>query len=794
MTRLQPWGSALAVAGLLLCVPVYRVAAQQANGAVGGTVREVDGAPLRGIELVLEGTGRTVLTSGDGLFMLTRVRPGQYTITAHSVGYATASRQIEVVANRVTRLEITLSVQAVELSAINVVGVRRYGANTSESALKFDANALDVPQSVVVISEDFLQDQDATQLDEVLRNVGGISPFSEYQDFTARGFREGEDEVTWNGVKSNAYNFFATPSMYNVERVEVLKGPASVLYGRAEGGALINVVTKSPRAVPLHSFSLTGGSYSRYGGTADLTGPLGGDRLLYRLIVNYENAQSFRRFQKNTDLNIAPSLTWLPAEQTSVTLKGEILRDDRHGQRNRGIGAPLGDLNALPVSWTSNEPTDVSGNDGYTTELNVEQGLGGDWKATGHIRYSYSDYINRYHESRGFTCSLDPTSGSAALVQTCVERGGRIMMRRQYRNQEFVWKTLGWTADVNGTLKTGPIEHRVLVNGDLQKKKKLTSPNDYADPASPLDIYDPVYNVDPADYVGLPPADNPFGHNYGDWGISGQDLITLIPQVKVVGGVRYNHYYVENFNLRLNTRDEHTRTAYTYRGGLVFEPVPAASFYGNYSEGFKPQNNANEDRGGPFDPLITHNTEGGVKLALFNDRLIATTSVYRITKRNVLVPDPDPESNLLVTLGEVRSQGWEIDVVGSIRRNWSVTANYANNDTKITEDPRPAQVGTRFPNAPKNAAAVWTRYDITNVGLGLAGGLSFVDKRLTFDDTVLPSYTTFDGAVYYDLGRYKLSLNVKNLFDKRFFTGGYNNYQLWPGSPRSAQLTVRTTF
>jgi iron complex outermembrane receptor protein len=173
---------------------------------------------------------------------------------------------------------------------------------------------------------------------------------------------------------------------------------------------------------------------------------------------------------------------------------------------------------------------------------------------------------------------------------------------------------------------------------------------------------------------------------------------------------------------------------------------------------------------------------------------MATTSIYRITKLNVLVPDPEPGSTLLVTLGEVRSKGWEIDAIGAIAANWSVTANYANNETIITEDPRPAQVGSRFPNAPKHSGSFWTRYDIESIALGLAAGATYVDERETFDPTILPAYTAWDAAIFYDWRNYKLALNIKNLTDKRFFSGGYNGYQLWPGMPRTVQLTLRATL
>lgn len=556
---------------------------------------------------------------------------------------------------------------------------------------------------------------------------------------------------------------------------------------------MVNIVTKSPRARTERNLSVSAGSYSDFSGSVDLTGPVPGrDNLLFRFNAHHRNAGSFRRFQTTRDWNIAPSLTWRPWERTSLTLKGEYLYADREGHRNRGIGAPLGDLDALPVSWTANEPTDVANSEAWTGELTLQQGLGGTWRSDARIRYTNSVYMNQYHEPLGFGCTVAPATGA---LDECTARGGRLVMRRQFRDQRFTWKNLGTTASVNGNLRTGGIDHRLLFGGDLTFKERLTDPNDFASPVSSLDVFDPQYGqVDLDSYVGMNPADNPFTRDYRDWGLNAQNLITLIPQVKVLVGGRYSNAYVKNANYRLDTSNEHTRTARTLRTGIVLQPLAWTSIYGNFSEGFKPQTARNEDRGGPFDPLITRQYEGGFKLNLFAERLLLTSSAYTIKKLNVLVPDPNPDNNDLLQLGEVRSEGWELDIVGSIMPQWSVTANYANNFTKITKDTRPAQVGNRFANAPRHAAALWTRYDFPALRLGVGGGMSYVDERGTFDATMLPSYTIFDGALYYAAGRYNFSLNVKNLTNDRYFSGGYNNFTLWPGAPRSAQLSVRATL
>jgi iron complex outermembrane receptor protein len=784
-------------------LPVLSLQSQntsQGTGAVSGVIRASDGTPLKSAAFAVEGADRQVETDLDGSFVVSRIAPGKYRVTARAIGFSPVSREIEVTSGRVTRLEISLSKSTVELGAITIVGSRRYGANASKAAMKMDVPVLDVPQSLVVISEDFMKDQNANALDDLLRNVAGLSSFSDYQDFTARGFRSNEDEVTYNGTRANPVNFFGSPNLSNVERVEVLKGPSGVLYGSLEGGAMINLVTKSPKAHPQKSFSLSGGSWSDYQGSADVTGPVGkSDKILYRINGHYEDTKSFRKFLASKNWSIAPSLTLIPTAKTTITLKGEYLVDDKKGARNRGTAAVLGDLFALPWDWTSNEPTDYANSRAWTSEVNLSQALFGSWTTNSTFRYAYSDYENAYHESQGYSCSINNAT-SAALVASCQSRGGRILMRRQFRHQDFKWKNMAYTATVNGTVKTGPIQHRLLFGGDYTWKDRLTDPSDYANgvpsgPVSSLDLLDPHYGVDPSVYEGKAPADAPFTRDYRDWGLYASNLITIIPQVKLVLGFRYNDYKVHNYNYATEVVNDQKRTSNTRRAGLVVEPLKWMSLYASYSEGFKPQTNSQEDRGGPFDPLITKQNEEGFKLAFFGERLMWSGSTYIIRKQNVLVPDTDPaKPNFLTALGEVRSKGYETDIVGSITPMWTITANYASNDTKVSKDPRAAELGSRFPNAPRDQAAIWTRYEIPRTHFALAGGATHVGRRDTFDSAILPKYTIYDAAAYYDLGRYKLQVNVKNLTNERYFAGGYMTYQLFSGAPRTVQTSIRATF
>jgi len=227
----------------------------------------------------------------------------------------------------------------------------------------------------------------------------------------------------------------------------------------------------------------------------------------------------------------------------------------------------------------------------------------------------------------------------------------------------------------------------------------------------------------------------------------------------------------------------------------VYQPVGNVSLYGSYAEGFKPQNvfNQRQSVGGPFDPEESWQVEGGAKAQLFDGRLNVSTAIYKIAKTNALVRDPDDESRL-ISLGKVESTGFEIDAIGSVTPNWSLTANYSYNDTKVTEDTNEELEGQPKPNAPRHTAGLWSRYEFPNIGFGVGGGTIFVAERETFGEVTLPSYTIFDAALYYQWRRVNLRLNVKNLFNRRHFMGGYSQTALWPGTPRTLSLSVSVDF
>jgi iron complex outermembrane receptor protein len=766
----------------LLLLSLGAPAAWAQTGAIEGRVVDAQtGTALAGVNVSLADTTLGAATGTDGRFAIQGVPVGAQTVTASFVGYQTAEETVTVRRSRVTELQVRLSPETVEGSGVTVLAYRQYASDLSTSGLRLNAPVLDVPQSVQTVTSDFLQDQDVDRLDEMLRNVSGVNAFSSYIDFTMRGFRT--SAVLIDGTKALGSFFFANPKLADVERIEVVKGPSSVLYGQLEPGGLINVITKEPRSAPSRTVSLEAGSRSQYEFTADLTGPLAADGLLqYRLIGDVESSGSFRRFQDTRRAEVAPKLSFVPGPSTTITVEGSYYNEVRDGQRDRGIAAPPDaqgnpDRDALPIEWTSNEPGDRATSSGASGQVEVDHAFSDTWSLDGVTRLSQTTYTNAYHEPRGFGV-----------------QNGATFVGRQYRDQVFDVVEFATNLNLVGDVTTGPLRHRLLVGGDIYTSDTRTDYT-YRD-APPLNVFNPDYGGrDPSTYpVSLELEGTRLSASYGSYV---QALTTITPAIKVLGGVRYDAF-AQELDRTINDQAQQVTAsegAFTFRGGTVVQPVEQLSLYGSYSEGFNPPSvfSQGADRGGPFGPTESWQLEAGAKAQFFDGRLTASLAGYQIAKTNVLVGDPD-DPNRLIALGEVGSQGVEVDAIGSITPNWSLTANYAYNNAEVTEDSNPDNVGQEQPNAPNHTAALWTRYDIPDLGLGIGGGAIFVGERETFGAVTLPSYTVFDAAIYYQWRRYSVQLNAKNLFDRRHFLGGYGATALWPGQPRTLNLRVSVDF
>ena len=647
-----------------------------------------------------------------------------------------------------------------------------YRVPNASTATKTDTPLRDIPASIQIVPRQVLQDQKAVRLQDAVQNVSGVTQAGNYGGtgaarYIIRGFSQ--DGNFRNGFRDA--DFFTLSEIANLEQVDVLKGPASVLFGEAEPGGIINLVTKQPLSEPYYAADFTAGSYSFYRPTFDISGPLNADKtLLYRLNVAYQNSGSFRDFVDTERIFIAPSLTWKIGTKTTLNLDFEYLNNNT--QFDRGIVA-IGNRPApIPISRFLGVPGE---NDSKTTAYRAGYRLEHQFSENWQLRNALSITINKVNDFRA-------------------EPGDLIddrFLDRNFTNGKFETDNYSLQTEVIGKFATGSIIHQPLLGIELNRSE---NPLIFSRGILlPIDIFSPVNNsVIPTNplttFVNLQIRTDRLG-------IYLQDQITLLDNLKLLVGGRFDFTEQKNDNLLASTSISQSDQAFSPRVGLVYQPIPAISLYASYSSSFVP-NIGTSVNGSTFDPAQGTQYEVGVKADLSN-RLSATLAAYQITKTNVLTTDPNnPDFSILT--GEQRSRGVELDIAGEILTGWKIIASYAYTDAQITKDNEYA-VGNLLDSVAKNTVSLWTTYEIQRgslQGLGFGLGLYYVgDRQGDLDNSfVLPSYFRTDAALYYKRNNWKAAINIKNLFDERYYESSQGRDTIYPGAPLTVLGTISWEF
>jgi iron complex outermembrane receptor protein len=799
-------------AALLLFATPPRAQAQQPTGTVTGRITDADtGDPLPGVNVALEGTERGAATGAEGRFRLAGVPAGTYTLAVSFLGYTARRREITVERGQTITADFALTPSNIELQEVEVTGRRAttYDADYSFAATKVATKPINVPQSISIVTKEVLDDQQAYTLDDVTRNVAGVNPFSGYNDLTARGFRNSSTRLL-NGRKTE-FGFWHSPILPHIERVEFIKGPASALFGSANPGGTVNMVTKKPLPETRQALSASAGSYGSYRATADFTGPISEDRsLLYRLNVGYDRAETFRFLQGHETYLIAPSISFLPSEQTRV--HADLVYSRREGTLDRGqpIFNQSDNLTSTPIDFSLSQPGDFQNTTDLYLTLSLRHAFTG-WLTfnSSYLKYRYTENLAEHRTSNVFLPN-DPTVLQLAFIR-----------RKADRNVDNLTNYL--TADV----ETGPVRHQALVGFDYYQQDDnrsqwgargnefLVTPVGDSLPGGNVpsfDLDDPTYSLNrnpetyTANWFEQPRTEEPARTN--TYGAYVQDQVQYGP-LRVLLGLRHEWYDTRLPALEdgdgSGGKDFETiqQTAWLPRVGIVYGVTDAVNVYGTYTQGFEPQDakilQQPERYGGPFDPQASDLFEAGAKGNLLDGHLSATVAAYQIRKRNVLVSANAPGNpDLLEQRGAVRSRGIELDVAGSPTAGLDLTANYAFNRTIITEAADPAEEGTVNENAPRHQGGFWGSYTLLNgplKGVGAGLGTRFMTERQTFEERLqLPGHAVFDASLSYRVNRFEVTGYVDNLFDATYWTGGYNYGRIYPGAPRSFRVKVAYTF
>ncbi len=655
--------------------------------------------------------------------------------------------------------------------------------------------------SITVLTADLIADQGARDAQDLYRNISGVSVFS-YAGVTARGFRQQEN--FYDGLRGDPYIGFAVPQLFNIERVEFLKGPAGMLYGQTAPGGLFNYVTKKPSEAFAASIRAVAGTENRYGGQAEVTGAVAKGVAL-RGGIFFEDRDTPRTFADNRTLMLDGGAAFDigPAKLTVQALR---IEQDLAANRLRGIPVDNDGHFLAPRRWNHNEPTDFLNlrSTSLYAKFEAEPVEGLKLDVAG--RRIVSDETQQYHEP----FLLDASNQRVDVNRDGITDGISREFRDQYRESK-IWSFGGnavWSHSFSDT-----VTNRVLAGFDYSTDDSLSLAASLRGRATasagrpcPLTFYNPVYRACSSANYAMPAKTRTTTETkrYGFYALNELTVGQLI----LTAGIRTDTFDdVSIANNGAVTRFEGSDES--YRVGAVWRVRDDLSFFAQYATSFEPQSASAQDprAGGPFAPTTGDMIEGGVKTALLNGRIQSSLSVYRIKRQNLLQADPrgDPEGdgiNNSVTFGEVTSKGVDLDIAADITGNWVLTLTYAYNDTRVTKSTTPANggitnvvAGGRFANAPEHKLGFWTRYQLPRTGLAFALGGDYVSERISLSNQPVNAYFVFDGSVTWKRGPWDLRVRVDNLFDKTYAVSGFNDRGgHFPGEPRSAFVELGYRF
>ncbi|WP_317165709.1 TonB-dependent receptor [Sphingobacterium chungjuense] len=752
---------------LISCSSV--VAAQTNTGVLEGRIVTVNNEPLIDATVKLANTNFGTKTDANGMFSISGVSTGTHQLIVSSMGY-TAHKQNVIVTTTGTYLDLQLSESRLELREVTIAAKRSgYHLRKSNTATRMEMPLLETPQSVQVIPAEVMKDRQAFTLNEIAGTFTGMKANNGNGSFTMRGFTAYSPNdasfLLYNGIRGNLFLWSQQPLLYNVESVELLRGPSGALFSEGAPGGVVNFVTKKPLAINSMNVDLSLGSWNFRRASADLTGPLTKNKkLLYRAIIGYDRSESFRDYQDKENIFLAPSLTYVFTEHTSIDLEVNYAHSKAVHQYDNGSYIKNNadgsfDFNYYPNNLTVQSPSDY----GKTNNAS----------ATLMFNHAFKDNLKLAVVQRLVRNTLDYRDHIplGRIVNDSISRA-----LQDWETDRFSLQT---TAYATYSTSTGFLGHQITVGADYNRYG--WTKNDYQyKTSSRISILNPDYSNDAAsfDAPALESDDNKRITNL--IGAYIQDQLSINEQLKVLLSLRYDNYDGKETPLSArdsNQGDSLQASGWIPRASLVYLPSHHVSVYASFVKSFNPQTSNNILSGGPFPNRQATQYELGSKADIFKNRLSAMVSVYQINYANILTAAPTEEnSHRQEAIDGTRSRGVELFLMGSIN-NFNIIAGYAYNEHVLISSSAFGKKGDRFANAPHNMANLWLKYNVPSSmlkGLGIAGGVRYVSDQvglLSIQNFVFPEYTVFDAAINYQRGRYNIQLNAYNLADKHYFTG-----------------------
>lgn len=650
--------------------------------------------------------------------------------------------------------------------------VKGYRATRSASATKTDTALRDIPQSISVIPATVLKDLGSTNVERALEFAGGVSKQNNFggltlYEYSVRGFTT--SEFYQDGFSANR-GYPSTPDAANIERIEVLKGPAASLYGRGDPGGTVNIVTKKPQPEAFTTVQTSAGSWDRYRTAVDVNTPLDGEgNVLSRVNLAVEDNHSFRDHVQSKRVFVAPSLSWQLDPDTRLLVESEFVRHS--STFDRGVV----DAPGVSRSTFLGEPNDGDiDNHNNRIQATLEHHLNDAWKLRLASHYKQGSLWGDASENRALNVD------------------GHTLDRR-YRERSMGWHDSITQLELRGLFDIGSWQHELLIGTeyeDYRKKERVTA---IGGSRYPIDLYNPVYGQPKPNGTR---SGTDFFEQTKSQALNLQDQIIFTDRLRGMVGARFEHFEqsTEDFT-RNHAKSRQTHDALTQRAGLLYQLTPQVGVFANASTSFKP-NSGLDANGKTFKPEEGVGYEVGIKSELFDDRLSATLAAFHIEKENVLALDP--ATNTSRAMGKARSQGFDLQLTGQVTEAVRVIGAFAYIDAEVTKGDKAIPAGSRILGVAKRSGSLLGVYEFQDGvlrGSDLGAAFTYVGDRSGEAGTrfELPAYHTVDLLAHYKATEnVTVGLNLNNLFDEKYYERSYSNYWISPGEPRN--LTVSLTL
>jgi iron complex outermembrane receptor protein len=774
------------------------------TGSLIGKIKTSDGKPAEFVNIGIKDNSQITTANENGEFEIKKILPGNYILIASFMGLETKEISIEVKANETTIVaEILLKENAQTLKEVVIQAGKNYTKEPTTVISRLDIKNIENPQSVQVINQELIKDKQIQTVGEAIKLMAGVNAFSssQYSDYVMRGFRGAPGNFAYNGVRGDFYQFDQAALTYNIESIEAIKGPASVLYSAGNPGGVINHVTKKALVAPRYELQYTFGSFNQNRLMADATGAITKNKkLLYRMIVGYENTGQLDENLKIKNVFIAPQLHYNFSDKTSINYEFNFANDNRTMGFNRGTPAQY---NPATNDWTldkfPNYKSLIDPNGSTVRNIMSHQVT---------FKHSFSDNIKlttlyRGLVSRSDQYDLSPNAWGVGATNDSIPLQNQYFVENIDNHQLSSFLNIKFTQDkfVKNNLVIGidaNLYYRTAAYAKLGER--------YVSVLNP-DFGWGFYNKDEV-YSNMANASYQSGWNERTVLLAGyiQNQMSIGKKIKLLLGGRieshnFNTDYFDLITKAETSRDSLNATQFLPRAGIVYNPNESTAIYYGYSQGFIPQfGSFGGTAGGPFPPEKSRQHEIGIKKEWLNQRLITTLAFYHIQKYDVLAPDPtDTNGVRLIQIENVYSKGVELSVQGKITKGLDLIFNYSYNEARTPGDSGYDGFSSGwFPQAPNHNSNLWVKYTIPNgafKNLGFGVGFNHLSKRTTYTQGFeIPEFTTFDASISYKIKGLNFSANIYNLSNTKYWNGAYGPSNLWPGNPRSFRLTIGYIF